>query len=231
MRKFTLAATAAILATAGTAAYVASPAYAQMDGHKGWDRNATITWADAKAKADAAWTRLDVNGDGKLDQADRDAKVGQMFDRIDTNHDGAISRDEFIAHHKGMMDHGRMDRGKPGEMPPPPPGEGPMAGKGHGWRHGGPGGMGPDHGAMAMLKMADANNDGAVSRAEYDASVKAMFDKADANHDGKVTPEERRAAMMQMHGRMGGPGGQMNGGMGRGLGGDMMPPPPPGDDD
>lgn len=229
MRTFTLAAAVAVLATAGTAAYVASPAFARMGegaDHAMPDRNATITsatstWADAKAKADKAWTRLDVNGDGKLDQADRDAKMVAMFDRIDANHDGTISKDEFLAHHRTMM----------------------------GGARGGSGMMG--HGPGAMLAMADTNHDGTITRAEYDASVKAMFDKADANHDGKVTREERRAAFMQMHRRDGesmpkmdhgemdhggmsqggmSQGGMSQGGHGRGLGGDGTLPPPPADD-
>ena len=221
MKKSTLAAAAAIVATAGTALYTAVPALAQMQADAptrgpGAMMTTTMTWADAKAKADAAWTRLDVNGDGKLDSADRDAKMGKMFDNIDTNHDGSISRDEFMAHHRGMMDHDD----KPGGPPPPPMADGKADGAGKGWhKRGMGGGMG---GAMGMLRMADTNNDGVVTRAEYDASVKAMFDKADTNHDGKVTPEERRAAFMSMHGRRGGMGGQPAG---------QMPPPPAGDDD
>jgi hypothetical protein len=211
MTKFKLAAAAAILASAGTVAYVASPALAQMAPAKEWGRHTTLTWADAKAKADEAWTRLDVNKDGKLDQSDRDAKMAGMFDKIDTDHNGSISKDEFIAHHRNMMDDHKDGKGN---MPPPPMAgmehDGPEGRGEHGRGHRGGGMMG--HGAMGMLMMADANKDGVITRAEFDAATKAHFDKADANHDGKVTPEERRAAFGKMHARDGEP----------------MPPPPAG---
>jgi Ca2+-binding EF-hand superfamily protein len=47
------------------------------------------------------------------------------------------------------------------------------------------------------LLMFDANNDGRVTRAEFDAGQKARFAAADANRDGFVTPEEMRASMRQ----------------------------------
>lgn len=202
MRKFTLAATAAVLATTAAVGYVTVPALAQAGG------DGTATWAEAKAKADTMWVRLDVNKDGKLDQSDRDAKTGEMFAKIDTNKDGSINKDEFVAHHRTMMDGKGMDA--KGDKPP-------MAGMDHdgpdGMEHGGMGGHGGRHhggrgmgggmghgGPMAMLMMADANKDGTITRAEYDTAVKAHFDKADANHDGKITREERRAAFKSMRG-------------------------------
>lgn len=222
MRKFTLAASAAVLAMTAAVGYMAVPAIAQSSG------DGTMTWADAKTKADAMWVKLDVNKDGKLDQGDRDAKTTQMFDKIDTNHDGSISKDEFVTHHRTMMDGKGMDDkgGKP-----------PMAGMDHdgpdGMEHGGMGGPsgrqprghgmggGMGHGGpMAMLMMADTNKDGTITRAEYDAAVKAHFDKADANHDGKITRDERRAAWQSMRGR--------DGETMKGMGG--MAPPPPSDD-
>ena len=49
-----------------------------------------------------------------------------------------------------------------------------------------------------MGKMADTNNDGTVTAAEFKAAALARFDQADANHDGTLTPEERKAAMDKM---------------------------------
>ena len=43
----------------------------------------------------------------------------------------------------------------------------------------------------------DANNDGALSRAEFDAQGSAMFTRLDANSDGQVTREEAAAARPQ----------------------------------
>ncbi|KPF89153.1 EF-hand domain-containing protein [Novosphingobium sp. AAP93] len=218
MKKSTLAASAAVALTAATALYAVYPAFAEPGRDPMGD--ATVTWADAKAKVDAMWTRLDVNKDGVLNQADREAKMAEMFDMIDTNHDGSISKAEFMEHHKKMMDgpgwkDGKGRDGTSGMMPPPPPG----AGMGMM--------MGPGaHLLREMAEKADANHDGTITRAEFDAAAKARFDAADTNHDGKLTAAERRAAWMQMRKEHGGWRGWRGG---RGMHGDMgdMPPPPP----
>ena len=130
MKKTTLAATAAVVLASGAALYGIYPALAKAgSGPMGPDPmgDATVTWADAKVRADMLWTRLDVNKDGVLNEADREAKMMQMFDEIDTNHDGAISRAEFTAHHKAMME----GKGRDGDAPPM---AGPPIGMGHGGR-------------------------------------------------------------------------------------------------
>lgn len=213
MKKTTLAASAAVLLTAATAFYATYPALAEPGRDPMGDT--TVTWAEAKGKTDAMWTRLDVNKDGVLNQADRDAKMGEMFDTIDTNHDGAISKAEFMEHHKKMKEGGWKGRdGAPGAMPPPPAaGMGMMMGPGA-------------HRLHEMAEKADTNHDGTITRAEFDAAVKARFDAADSNHDGKLTPAERLAAWKAMRGNHGWRGGH---GKHRMHGGDMgdMPPPPP----
>ena len=78
--------------------------------------------------------------------------------------------------------------------------------------------MGGGGGGM-MLRMADTNNAGAVTRDEAMAAALKHFDAMDANKDGQVTKAERQAAMEKMGARM----------RGNGPGGDM--PPPPADDD
>lgn len=81
------------------------------------------------------------------------------------------------------------------------------------------------------LRWADANGDGAITRAEATSAVTAHFDKVDTNKDGKVTRDEmdaarkaHRAAVMarfgdrgdrphghhgMRHGGRGGPGGML----------------------
>ena len=209
MKKSTLAATAAIALTAATALYAVYPAFAEP----GRDPmgNGTETWADAKAKADMMWTKLDVNKDGVLNAADREAKMAEMFDMIDANHDGSVSKAEFMEHHKKMMEGGWKGRdGAPGA------GMGMMMGPGARMLH-------------EMAEKADTNHDQTITRAEFDTAVKARFDAADTNHDGKLTAAERRAAWMAMRGEHGG-WGKGRGMRGHhGMGGDMgdMPPPPP----
>ena len=167
----------------------------------------TMTKAEFQAKGAAMFDKMDANHDGKLDTADRAAHEGQMFDRADANHDGALSRDEFMAVHQ---------RGP----------EGPAgAGKHHGGREGGPG---RGHGGMMMLKMADTNKDGAVSRDEFLAAHARHFDMMDANHDGQVTQAERKAGREKMHAMSGMGGGAMRHGGKHGdhQMGDMPPPRP-----
>ncbi|MFC3173026.1 EF-hand domain-containing protein [Novosphingobium bradum] len=183
--------------------------------------NATITRAEAQAKAVEMFARLDVNGDGRLDAADRVAAMGKRFDAMDANHDGVLSRQEFLdAHQKMMGGHdGHDGAGGPGEHR-----MGGMEGMG------GMGAMRAMHG-MRMLGRMDTNGDHAVTRDEFLAGALKRFDTADANHDGKLTPEERRAAFrqgMKMHRQhMGGMAGHgMDHEMGDHDMGDMPPPPP-----
>lgn len=103
---------------------------AEMHGPKLADE----TRAEAQARAEKMFDRLDVNHDGKLDKADRELMRQQMrekmFDRLDTNHDGSISKAEFMAD-RGPKDRSGPDGGPmggPGDMPPPPPPGGPDGG-------------------------------------------------------------------------------------------------------
>lgn len=65
-------------------------------------------------------------------------------------------------------------------------------------------------GPLAMLRAADANNDGQLTKAEARAAREAGFNRADANGDGFVTQEERTArrdGAGKRKGRGGGAGG------------------------
>ncbi|WP_245656464.1 EF-hand domain-containing protein [Novosphingobium naphthalenivorans] len=238
MKKITLGLSVAALAVGGIAyAQQNAPAKPFMDANK----DGVITRAEAQKAAEEMFTRLDVNKDGKIDQADRDAQQttrrAEMFAKLDTNNDGMISKQEFMAA-KAPQGPGPRGPGAPdGDGPPPPPpgmdgpgmpdgagmpdGNGPPPppqgmngpGKGggpgmEGCPPGGPGRDGPGkHGRNAMrgpghgmnlLKMADTNNDGAVTKAEFMAAATKHFDEMDANKDGKVTKEERQAARQTM---------------------------------
>lgn len=217
MKRFTLALSAAALAlTAAAGGAALAQQHDMKHGMRGMMGDpmgdATITRPEAQAKAAAMFDKLDVNHDGKLDQADRAAKIAEHFDRMDTNHDGSLSRDEFVASHQNM---GREGMGHEGMEP------GKMGGEGHG-KMGRPG-MGMMGGMMGAM---DANHDRTITRAEFTAGALTRFDAADANHDGKLTKEERRAAMrahmQERRGKMGGMGG-MEGPMPMG---DAAPPAP-----
>ncbi len=218
MKKLTLGLSAAALALAGTVslAIAADQPPAAPDARA--DRS--MTRAEAQAHAEAMFARLDVNKDGKLDQADRAARDAQMFQQMDTDHNGSISQEEFAAHHQ------RGQHDGPQGGPPPagePAGPGGPGGRGHG------GHDGPGDGGM-MMRMADTNKDGAVSKDEFVAAALKRFDAMDTNKDGTVTAQERRAARQAMRGEMGGDRASgKHGGKHRRMGGDMPPPPPPAD--
>lgn len=181
MRKLTLSIAAATLATAGVA--LAAPA--MMGG------NADMTRAQAQAMAAEHFAKMDANSDGKIDAADRAARQAKMFDRIDTDHNGSISREEFTAMHSrgNRGEHAGMDHGQ--------------AAGGH--RMGGHRMGKRGHGAMGgqmMARMADTNNDGTITQAEFTAAALKHFDMADADHNGTVTAAERQAARAAMKARM-----------------------------
>ena len=76
MRKLTISllAGATVLAASGAALAQDRPA-----------RNADTTRAAAEQHAAAAFTRMDANGDGKVDAADREARHKAHFNRIDAD--------------------------------------------------------------------------------------------------------------------------------------------------
>lgn len=194
MRKLTLALSVASLAIAGTAYAQTTPAPADA-GHREHHPAAPLTRADAQARADKLFDRLDVNHDGKIDAADRQLRQDQRrdarFARLDTDGNGAISKAEFAAAGEKMRErfaeHAKAQDGQGGDK---------FGGQRVAWggHHGHGLGM-HGHGLAMGGKKADTNHDGAITKAEFDTAALAMFDRADANHDGTVTPEERK----QMH--------------------------------
>jgi Ca2+-binding EF-hand superfamily protein len=79
-------------------------------------------WREAQRakRREAAFKRLDTNGDGGLSQSELDARVLAHFDRLDTNHDGVVSKEEMQAAHakwrgkfKDWRGHGMRGNGPP----------------------------------------------------------------------------------------------------------------------
>lgn len=135
------------------------------------------TRAAVEQRAIEAFSKLDVNGDGKIDTADREARQKARFERIDADNNGAISFAEFTAT-RSRPDVERAGRGER-----------------DGQRMGMRGGY-----HMGLRGNVDANQDGAVTQAEFTAAALARFDAADADNDGTVTATERksqRAAMRE----------------------------------
>lgn len=186
--KFLISAAAAVVALTG------SVAVAQNTATKA--PKPDVTRAEAQTKAGERFDKMDVNKDGKIDQADRDARRTEMrekgFAALDANNDGSISRAEWDAGaaKRGERHAARADARADGG---PDKGPGKMGRRGHG----GPGGK---HGGFGGRGMMDANKDGSVTKDEAVNAALARFDKTDNNKDGTVTAAEREAAKVGRRG-------------------------------
>jgi Ca2+-binding EF-hand superfamily protein len=103
-------------------------------------------------RAQKVFDRLDVNKDGKISLAEFTPLAEKRFMKVDTNNDGAVSAAEIDAALQAAMER-RRDR---------------------------------------ILADMDADKNGTVTRDELDKYVAAMVKSADANNDGGVTFDEAR---------------------------------------
>ena len=176
------------IATAAIAAAVAFAAPGQM-GKADTNGDGSLSKAEVTAMANTHFAKMDVNADGQINAADREARQKAKFGEIDTDKNGSISEAEFTAAHAARI----SERGERGE--------GKMRGYHDGRSHHG---MGKGHhgGGMKMLKMADANGDKTITKAEMTAAVDAHFAKADTNKDGQISSAEHDAMRSAMRERM-----------------------------
>ncbi len=134
--------------------------------------------------------RADKNSDGKISKDEVPEEVWTRLGKLDTDGDGAVSGVEAKAGRPdGPRPSGGPDKGK----------DAPDKGKG------GPG---------EMLKRADKNGDGNISKDEVPEEAWTRLGKLDKDSDGVVTKEELGAAMRDK-GKDGAPGkGAQSGGPG-----------------
>lgn len=201
MRKVLIAASvAALVGMSGVAIAEVSNNH-ERPGHRGMmfgadaNNDGAVTRAEFDTRHAEMFTRMDANGDGSVTREERRASRANFMqqmresreDRIDANDDGNISRDEFLA--EPLARFARMDANNDGQLSAderPDRGE-----RGHwGGRRGGHHGGG--HHGMGM-RGGDANNDGTLTRAEFDTAGAARFQRLDANSDGRITQEEMDA--------------------------------------
>ena len=199
MRQLTLALSTAALALS-SAAFAQAPAHTpgHTSGAHTLAAQPDMTRAQAQARAEAAFARMDGNRDGTFNQADRTAMHAQMFDRMDTDRNGSISRAEFDAMHaKRAANQADSPHGGKG-------GKGGHKMDGHdmgGHKMGGQDMNGHDMGGHDMGGKAPGAHHGGmmganttITRQAFVDRALSMFDRADANRDGTVTQAERKAA-------------------------------------
>jgi Ca2+-binding EF-hand superfamily protein len=110
------------------------------------------------------------------------------FARADTDRNGVLSRAEVDRGLPGVAPRfNDIDRNRDGNLSPD---------ELRSWSASRKAGEGKGEGGFAdYFRRADANGDGALTRAEADKAlprVGAKFDRIDANHDGKLSQDELR---------------------------------------
>ena len=176
MKKIALIVATGSLLAAGTVAATAQTAPAERGERPPHTRDAVAE------RTDAVFARMDANADGVLSEADKAAHMAQRFAEMDSDGDGMLSQAEFVAAHEARAEKRAERKEARGER---------MGKRG---MRGGRGG--PD----CMIKQADSNGDGQVTKAELQTAALARFDKTDADSDGTISAEERQAARKEMRG-------------------------------
>ncbi len=154
---------------------------------------ADLTRADAETRAATRFARMDANSDGTLNAADREAHARARFAAQDADANGELSFEEMEAARESRRAE-RSEDGQRGNR------------GGHRRGHRGMRGGGDRHGQM--LERVDTDGDGAISEAEFTASILTRFDRMDADSNGTVTAEERRSMRGGRRGHRGGEAGE-----------------------
>ena len=191
--KKTLIAGAALAAMLSGSMALAQPAPGQKRGTDA-NQDGIVTQEEVRAQAARMFERIDFNKDGRIDKADRDARMAERFKKMDTDGSGEVSLAEMTAAREARQAKRaermamRADRG-PGE---------PGARMGGKMRGGPKMGMRGGRGMRGGMMRLDANQDGAITLAEFEAGALERFNRHDADKDGKITQEERAAAREAM---------------------------------
>ena len=117
------------------------------------------------------FAKLDSDGNGSVTRAEFDAKRADRFASLDGDRDGFVTKAEMTARHEAMKAKRAEKRG--GDRPK------------HAQHHAGRAGMHGDHFARR-----DADNDGRLSLAEFQAGGAKRFERLDADKNGSVTRAE-----------------------------------------
>lgn len=138
----------------------------------------------------------DADKDGKVTKAELTAFEEKKFAEIDADKDGSLTPGEFRAYRKAAMeafrkDHPRPEREEAKADGDKKPSEERAEGK-EGKRHHakGPGRHGKGGGFMRLIRMADTDENGQVSKAEATAATEKFFAFMDTNKDGAISIDD-----------------------------------------
>lgn len=164
---------ALIITTTVSALVLAGVALAQPRGLKAadTDKDGNITRAELMVHLDKRFSKLDKNADGQITKDERKearlSRQAEHFSKLDTDGNGSLSLEEFQA------GNGKYHR---------------AGGKKYGH---GKGGHAKHH---ARYGNPDANKDGVIDKAEFEARALKRFERMDVNNDDVVSADERNVA-------------------------------------
>lgn len=166
-----------------------------MGGKGRWSRQ-PMTQEEFDANTRARFARLDRNGDGVIDASEIEAAMAQraarhkghrdgmgerLLRRFDVDRDGKVTKDEFM---KNVRDRfAELDLNNDGritdeDLPPAMRGRGFLTGNAE------PPRRGIGRRIFTLLRDADANKDGIITREEVTAAAERRFAALDRNQDG-----------------------------------------------
>lgn len=181
-----------ILIAVGILAAVGAVAAVSAQGHRGQWRHGLTQFGEGDGFGLGGYGGGGMRGrfGGSLTKDEFDARTRERFARLDRNSDGVVDAAEFEAAMTGRMS--RIQE-----------------------RMGGGLRMGE-----RLIRMFDTNNDGRVTKDEFQAGIKKRFGEMDLNNDGRITDEDLPPLMRGQNALSGGAGTGL--GMGRGMGFPML---------
>ncbi|MBS0256933.1 EF-hand domain-containing protein [Agrobacterium deltaense] len=193
-RKIALSALGAalLIGTAATASFAAPPAPGKGHGER------------MPIRQEAAFVHLlkvaDSNKDGKISKEEFAARQDALFTEIDKDKDGSITPKEMREYRQAKMEAFRAANPRPErEDAKAEDGKGPEgkraerhAEREHGGRfgHKGWGKHGGKGAGFALIRWADTDENGQVSKAEFTAAGEKMFERLDKNKDGVISIDD-----------------------------------------
>jgi EF hand len=124
------------------------------------------------------FAKLDADGNGSVTRAEIDARTADRFAKLDGDRDGFVTKAEMTAHHEAMKAK-RAERAA---------------------KHGGDNAKHAEHRAERAgergdyFARRDADNDGRLSLAEFQAGGAKRFERLDSDKNGTVTRDEMAKA-------------------------------------